>query len=108
MDAAEQAAMTLSKMQKNAEEVFKGYLQFTKTIGESGPLDHKTQELILIACSLMSQCEKCISLHVQNGAGLGLSKEEILQAAMLAIAMGGSPKMMYMGNVFEEVEDLFD
>ncbi|MFW5489017.1 MAG: carboxymuconolactone decarboxylase family protein [Desulfovibrio sp.] len=108
MDAAEKAAMTLAKMQKNAEEVFKGYLNFTKTIGQSGPLDPKTQELILVACSLMSQCDKCISLHVQSAAGLGAEKEEILQAAMLAIAMGGSPKMMYMGDVFEEIEDLFD
>jgi AhpD family alkylhydroperoxidase len=63
--------------------------------------------MILIACALMSQCEQCISLHVQSGAGLGLSREEILQAAMLAISMGGSPKMMYMKNVFEELDDLF-
>jgi AhpD family alkylhydroperoxidase len=107
MDAAEKAAMALSKMQTEAGDVFKNYLAFTKTISEFGPIDHKTQEMILIACSLMSQCEQCISLHIQNGAGLGLSREEILQAAMLAISMGGSPKMMYMRNVFEEVEDLF-
>lgn len=107
MDAAEKAAATLAKMSKEAGDVFKGYLGFTKTIGESGPLDPKTQELVLVACSLMSQCDKCISLHVQSAAGLGAEKEEIMQAAMLAIAMGGSPKMMYMGDVFEELDDLF-
>jgi AhpD family alkylhydroperoxidase len=107
MDAAEKAAFALSKMQTEAGDVFKNYLAFTKTISESGPIDHKTQEMILIACALMSQCEQCISLHVQSGAGLGLSREEILQAAMLAISMGGSPKMMYMKNVFEELDDLF-
>jgi AhpD family alkylhydroperoxidase len=107
MDAAEKAGNTLSKMQNQAEEVFKGYLNFTKKIGESGPIDHKTQELILVACAMMSQCDMCVSLHVQSAAGLGASKEEIMQAAMLAIAMGGSPKMMYMQYVFEELEDLF-
>jgi AhpD family alkylhydroperoxidase len=108
MDAGEKAAVALSNMQQQAGAVYKGYLGFTKTIAEYGPLDVKTQELILIACAMMSQCEMCISLHVQNGAAAGLTKEEIVQGAMLAISMGGSPKMMYMRNVFEEVADLFD
>jgi len=107
MDAAEKAAATLSKMQKEAGDVFQGYLGFTKKIGESGPIDHKTQELILLGCAMMSQCEMCISLHAQGAAGLGAGKEEILQAAMLAISMGGSPKMMYMKYLFEELDDLF-
>jgi AhpD family alkylhydroperoxidase len=107
MDAAEKAAIALSKMQSQAGDVFQGYLGFTKKIGEFGPIDPKTQELILVACAVMSQCEMCVSLHTQGAAGLGASKEEILQAAMLAIAMGGSPKMMYMKYVFEELDDLF-
>jgi alkylhydroperoxidase/carboxymuconolactone decarboxylase family protein YurZ len=49
----------------------------------------------------------CVSLHVQEAATLGATKDEIIDAAMLAIAMGGSPKMMYMRYVFEELEDLF-
>ncbi|MDK2956575.1 MAG: hypothetical protein PWQ57_2071 [Desulfovibrionales bacterium] len=108
MDAAEKAAAVLAKMQKQAGGVFPGYLNFTKQISQYGPIDHKTQELIHVACSVMSQCDMCISLHIQSAASLGASKEEIMQAAMLAIAMGGSPKMMQMQYVFEELEDLFD
>ncbi|WP_461209105.1 carboxymuconolactone decarboxylase family protein [Desulfocurvus sp. DL9XJH121] len=108
MDAAEQASQTLARMQQRAENVFTHYLDFTKQIGQFGPIDHKTQELILTACAMMSQCAPCISLHVQGAASLGATKEEVLQAAMLAISMGGSPKMMYMHNVFEEVDDLYD
>lgn len=107
MDAAEKAAATLAQMQREAGDVFQGYLAFTKKIGEFGPIDHKTQELILLGCAMMSQCEMCISLHAQGAAGLGASKEEIMQAAMLAISMGGSPKMMYMKYLFEELDDLF-
>jgi AhpD family alkylhydroperoxidase len=107
MDAAEKAAATLAQMQREAGDVLQGYLAFTKKIGEFGPIDHKTQELILLGCAMMSQCEMCISLHAQGAAGLGASKEEIMQAAMLAISMGGSPKMMYMKYLFEELDDLF-
>lgn len=108
MDAAEKAASTLAKMQQQAGNVFPNYLAFTKEISQFGPINHKTQELIHVACAMMSQCEMCISLHVQGAASNGATKEEIMQAAMLAISMGGSPKMMYMNYVFEELEDLFD
>ncbi|WP_419787144.1 carboxymuconolactone decarboxylase family protein [Pseudodesulfovibrio sp.] len=108
MDAAEKAADTLAKMTNQAKNVFPNYIAFTKEISQFGPIDHKTQELIHVACSMMSQCEMCISLHIQGAASHGATKEEIMQAAMLAIAMGGSPKMMYMHYVFDELEDLFD
>ncbi|WP_320171182.1 carboxymuconolactone decarboxylase family protein [Maridesulfovibrio sp.] len=108
MDAAEKAADTLAKMTQRAGKVFPNYLAFTKEISEYGPIDHKTQELIHVACSMMSQCEMCISLHIQGAASHGASKEEIMQAAMLAISMGGSPKVMYMHYVFDELDDLFD
>ncbi len=108
MDAAEKATAALSKMQTQAGDVFPKYLGFTKEISQFGPIDHKTQELIHVACSMMSQCEMCISIHVQGAAANGASREEIMQAAMLAISMGGSPKMMYMKYVFDELEDLFD
>ncbi|GAB7078779.1 carboxymuconolactone decarboxylase family protein [Megalodesulfovibrio paquesii] len=107
MNAAEKASAVLARMTNDAGSVFKPYLNFTKTIGEFANIDHKTQELILVACAMMSQCEMCISLHVQGAASLGASKEEIMQAAMLAISMGGSPKVMYMKYVFEELDDLF-
>jgi alkylhydroperoxidase/carboxymuconolactone decarboxylase family protein YurZ len=50
----------------------------------------------------------CISLHVQNAASNGASRDEIIDAALLAVAMGGSPKMMHMKYVYEEVDKLFD
>lgn len=49
----------------------------------------------------------CIALHVEAAATLGASREEITQAAFMAVAMGGSPKLMYMMYVFEALNDLF-
>jgi alkylhydroperoxidase/carboxymuconolactone decarboxylase family protein YurZ len=49
----------------------------------------------------------CISLHVQNAAMNGAARDEIIDAALLAVAMGGSPKMMYMSYVYEEVDKLY-
>lgn len=108
MDAAEKASQAFAYLQKHTPEMYGKYLEFTKTLGETGDLPPKTLELILVGCSVMSQCEMCITIHVENAAAAGALREEILQAAMMAVAMGGSPKMMYLNYVFEALDELFE
>jgi alkylhydroperoxidase/carboxymuconolactone decarboxylase family protein YurZ len=38
---------------------------------------------------------------------MGATQEEIIHAGFLAVAMGGSPKLMYMSYVYNALEDLF-
>ena len=108
MNSAEKTTQALAYLQKYAPDQYGKYLEFTKKLAEGDILPHKTLELILVACSVMSQCEMCIALHVENAASLGATREEILQAAFMAVAMGGSPKLMSLMYVFEALEDLFE
>ena len=108
MNAAEKAAEAMAYLQKYAPDSYAKYLEFTKKLGETGGLAPATLELILVGCAVMSQCDMCITLHVENAAAHGASRDEILQAALMAVAMGGSPKLMYLKYVFEALEDLFD
>ena len=108
MDSAEKAAQAMSYLQKYAPEEYGKYLEFTERLGGSGGLPPITLELILVGCAVMSQCEMCITLHVENAASMGASREDITQAAMMGVAMGGSPKLMYTKYVFEALEDLFE
>lgn len=107
MNSAEKTTQALAYLQKYAPDQYGKYLEFTKKLAEGEILPHKTLELILVACSVMSQCDMCVALHVENAASLGATREEILQAAFMAVAMGGSPKLMYLTYVFEALEDLF-
>lgn len=108
MEPAERATELFRQMNKNRRNVFKAYRDFTETIKKDSAIEGKYQSLILIACSILSQCDMCISLHVQNAAANGASKDEIIDAGLLAVAMGGSPKMMYMNYVYDEADKLFD
>jgi AhpD family alkylhydroperoxidase len=108
MNAAEKASEAMAYLQKYAPDSYGKYLEFTKKLGETGGLSPATLELILVGCAVMSQCDMCITLHVENAAANGASREDILQAAFMAVAMGGSPKLMYLRYVFEALEDLFD
>lgn len=107
-EPAEKATELFRLMNKNRRDVFKAYQSFTTTIKKGSSIEGKYQSLILIACSILSQCDMCISLHVQNAAAQGASRDEIIDAGLLAVAMGGSPRMMYMKYVYEEADKLFD
>jgi len=108
LEPAEKATELFRQMNKNRRDVFKAYQSFTATIKKGSSIEDKYQSLILIACSILSQCDMCISLHVQNAATHGATKDEIIDAGLLAVAMGGSPRMMYMRHIYEELDKLFD
>jgi AhpD family alkylhydroperoxidase len=107
-EPAEKATELFRQMNKNRRDVFKAYQGFTAAIKKGSAIEDKYQSLILIACSILSQCDMCISLHVQNAVTCGATKDEIIDAGLLAVAMGGSPKMMYMRYVYEELDKLYE
>jgi AhpD family alkylhydroperoxidase len=107
MEPTERAAELFKQMNLHRREVVKSYRGFTEAIKKSGHIEPKAQSLILLACSIISQCDVCIALHVQGAASNGATKDEIIDAGLLAVAMGGSPKMMYMSYVYEEVDKLY-
>lgn len=107
-EPAEKAVELFRQMNKHRRDIFKAYQGFTASIKKESSIEGKHQSLILIACSIITQCDMCISLHVQNAITQGATKDEIIDAGLLAVAMGGSPKMMYMKHVYEEVDKLLE
>ena len=67
------------------------YLQFYKE-GYFVPssLDLKTKELIAIGCSLIAKCEGCLEGHLKKAAELGITKEEISDAIVVAIGIAAA------------------
>ncbi len=108
MNSSEKAGQSIAYLTKHSPNEYGKYLEFTKTLTAIDAIPHKELELIMVACAVMSQCEACIAIHVEAAASMGASKDEILQAAFMAVAMGGSPKLMYMSYVYEALEDLFE
>jgi len=108
MNSSEKAGQALAYLSKHSPGEYGKYLEFTKTLAAIDAIPHKELELIMVACAVMSQCEMCVAIHVEAAASGGATKEEILQAAFMAVAMGGSPKLMYMSYVYEALEDLFE
>lgn len=65
-------------------------------------MDLKTKELISVAIGVYSRCEYCIAFHVFKALEAGASREEIMEAAMVAVAFGGGPSMAYCVTLARE------
>ncbi|NMB44779.1 MAG: carboxymuconolactone decarboxylase family protein [Firmicutes bacterium] len=71
-------------------------------------LDTKTKELISIAVSAYNRCEFCIVFHVYKALEAGASRQEIMDAAMVAVAFGGGPSMAYISALLIQSIDEFE
>ena len=82
-----------------------GFTKFFAATEGPGALDKKTKELISIALSVKSQCPYCIAYHVKNAIAEGATREEIIEASMVAALMGGGPSVAYMKYVFDACDE---
>lgn len=108
MDRLQELNNTLGRLSTDQSDVFKSFVNFAGTVKESGSLDTKTKELILVALGVGMQCEWCIATHVAGAVKAGCSKDEIIESCMMSVLMGGGPKLSYMNIVYEELDKYFD
>ena len=87
-------------------ELMNSFQSFLKATKKEGALSSKMKEIIGLAVSVKAQCERCIPWHVKNALDLGATKEEIIEAAQVAVVLGGGPSLMYMKYVYDAIDTL--
>jgi selenide,water dikinase len=60
-----------------------------------GALDAVQKEIMTIALSVAVQCEPCLKIHLEKARGMGISPDEIREAAWMGIVFGGCKAMMF-------------
>jgi AhpD family alkylhydroperoxidase len=78
---------------------------FGKVMAE-GALSVKDKELIALGIGLALRCEPCIRLHVKKSLEAGATKQQVLEAAQVAVMMGGGPVYTHLPMVIETIEAL--
>ncbi len=90
---------------KKASEAEPGYakalMEFVKQAEKPGALSTKTKELISIALGVTAHCPFCIAFHVNNAIKEGATKQEIIEAGLVAGLMGGGPAVAYLRYVLD-------
>ncbi len=71
-------------------------------------LSTKEKELISIGISVHTRCEYCIVYHVYHALNAGADREEIMEASLVAVCMGGGPSMTYVVSLVKDSIDEFE
>ncbi len=75
---------------------------------QEGKLSIKEKELIAVGIAVSIRCEYCIYWHTAAALKSGATDEEILEAASVAIYMGGGPAFIYIKHVIDALDALSD
>lgn len=71
-------------------------------------IEPKMRELVAVGLAVEKRCKYCICVHVNGAYKAGATRDEILAAAEIAIAMGGGPSLAYSATVLKAAVDEFE
>jgi AhpD family alkylhydroperoxidase len=75
---------------------------------EDGALDKRTKELMGLTASIVLRCDDCITYHIKQCAGVGVTREEFLDAFNVALVVGGSITIPHLRRAIERVDEAFE
>jgi AhpD family alkylhydroperoxidase len=98
----------LAALGKQAPKLLAAWNRLDSTVYAEGRLGRKEKELMAVAISVATRCSYCIAHHVRHCFDAGATREEILEAAQVGVAFGGSPSLAYVGGVLVPALDEFE
>lgn len=98
----------MQALSKEAPDVFCAFDNTETLVFAPGSLDTKTKHLIAIGICACIRCRHCAARHVSEALKAGATRAELVEAATVAAALGGSPSLAYIATAFRELLDSFD
>ena len=104
-DRFEEGTLNLQKLRQLSPDNMKAWDNFTSLYQKNAVLSERHKELTAIALSVSSKCEWGIATHTKRAIQLGATNQEIIEAAWIAVLMGGGPTLMYAQLVLQALEE---
>ena len=73
---------------------------------EDGALSAKTKELLGLVASLVLRCDDCITYHVIQCAGAGVTEAEFEEAFAVGLVVGGSIVIPHLRRAYDRMDDV--
>lgn len=97
----------MEKYEKKCPEAAAGfYILHDTIVNREGKISNKTKEFIALGIAVSQRCKYCIYFHTASAMKYGATEEEILEAASVAVYMGGGPAFVYIKYVIDAMEEL--
>lgn len=98
-----QAAGKQEKQPSLPAECQRAFADLMRSASAPGALSQRTKELIMFSLVLHSRCSPCFDVHYRMATEMGMSQQELDEAAWCAIAMGGAPVRMFYTECLSRV-----
>jgi len=100
-DYQKQLGAAIADMGRLNPETVRGYRDLSTAPAKIGKLDPKTRELIAIAVGVTRQCDGCIVTHIDAAIKHGATREEVMEALGVAIAVNAGAALVYSARVMD-------
>lgn len=93
-----------AKFAETYPEIANNFMTLMGSVIQDGKLGSKEKELIAVGIAVGLRCLPCIYAHTKSALNFGATREEIMEAASVAILMGGGPGMAHVMEVMKAIE----
>ena len=97
---------SIAQMKKETPDTLNGFAGMFGKIMTDGEISLREKELIALAIGVAQKCTPCIRLHVQKCLDAGATRAQILEAASVAVMMGGGPAYTHVPVVIDTLDAL--
>jgi AhpD family alkylhydroperoxidase len=95
------------KYENKCPDVATSFSNLQNTVlNKEGKLSIKEKQLIALGIAVSTRCEFCIYVHTAGAMESGATEEEIVEAASVAVYMGGGPALTNVKYVIDTLEEL--
>ena len=97
----QQIAAGVGQIGKTSPDLVRGYRVLSDAGQKTNRLDAKTRELIALAVAVTRQCDGCITVHTDAAVQHGATREEIVEALGVAVAVNAGAALVYSTRVMD-------
>jgi AhpD family alkylhydroperoxidase len=97
---------SIDQLKTEIPDTIQGFGGLFQKVMKDGALGVKEKELIALGIGVAMHCPPCIRSHVQKCLDHGATRQQILEAASVAVVMAGGPGYMHLPLVLEILDDL--
>ena len=95
-------------LSKEMPETVKRMFDFVGSAQSEGALTLREKELVAIGITMVTRCEDCIAFHTHSALKAGCTRQEILEAAGMAMIFGGGPTLGASASLLLDALDEFE
>lgn len=99
-----QVIKRIGEIGRVSPDIMRGYRTASNAGANADLLGPKVRELISLAVAVTARCDGCIVVHTEAALKHGATKEEIVEALGVAVAVNAGAALIYSGRVLDAVE----